>query len=277
MNPANPITAAAQAIQAVAPPDYGVATAPAVTAANQNQFQNLANLSGTYAQSNAKGVAADALQSLSGMQVQDEAAALAAKQREEEMIAKATQEATDPKKYQKILNDRGGYDFFDPLGQKVSALDYAKVRNERLTDVLKGSNDQDDRNFTSDWDFVQKLGQAIQNPGAVETSGKNKGKNKLDLLWASNPELKEAYADLTYDDIIGELKQEYPNYFQFQNLNTGNVGAKSVGNVSPGFVEGKTRNSGSGNRNSFSRAFNAINPLDRNTWNTYYTDNRTGR
>lgn len=267
----DPRTSAAQAINtlAMAPPDYG--TSPLAVAGDTAQAQQFAHQSAVNnmsATANKVDNVGGALSSLAGIQDQNNKAAAAADADYQRRRAQAKADMVDPKKFQKLINDTGGYDFYDPSGNQISALDYSKGTNSRITDVLKDSSNQEDKDFNSDWNFLQTLGKLVNNPGQTDKDGKT----ELQKFWEKNPERKDQFQDSNYSEILDTFKEAYPSYFQFQNLNTGDLGDKFAG---AGGV--KQENHGAGGRNIFSRAFNAINPKDNNTWNTYYTDRTTGK
>lgn len=123
---------------------------------------------------------------------------------EEERKAKELKRLQDPNEYKAIINKVGGYDFFDPTGGKISAVEYARKKNMQLTDVYKKSQDPNDKDFLDDYKTVTELGKAIQ-------SGDAKARDKI---YAKNPEFKKAYHTWKYNDIVADLHKTYPGYFR---------------------------------------------------------------
>jgi hypothetical protein len=189
-----------------APINYGANVNDA--GGNAQVTQNIRNLGSLQGQGD---IAARATQALGvGASAQDDAEKAAAKQRasEEAKKAKDAQDEldylNDPKNYKAIVNDKGGYDFYDPSGQKVSAVKYAQATNKHITDVYKDSQDPNDKDFTDDYNRVLQLGKILQ-------SGDKKARDKF---YKENPDWQKAYGNTSYNDIVKDLRNEYSGYFR---------------------------------------------------------------
>lgn len=196
---------------------------------NGQVTQNIRNLGSLQGQGN---IAARATQALgAGASAQDDAEKAAARQRaqEEKDKADAAQKEldyiNDPKNYKAIINDKGGYDFYDSMGGKISAVDYAKATNQHITDLYKDSQDPNDKDFTDDYNRVLQLGKILQ-------SGDKKARDKF---YKENPDWQKAYSKTPYNEVVKDLRSEYPAYFRsdqeltrsdkFGQVSLGGVGA----------------------------------------------------
>lgn len=77
---------------------------------------------------------------------------------EAKAAAAAQKDALDPSKYKQVAKADGGYAFFDPNGQEISAADYAHITNKDLGTLLKNSSNPIDQGFTKDWADLQHYG-----------------------------------------------------------------------------------------------------------------------
>lgn len=123
------------------------------------------------------------------------------------------QTISDPSKYYRQQNKSGGWDFYDPLGNKISAQDYSTIKGIHVTDALKDSQDTKDQEFLQDYQDVVKLGQIMQ-------SG---DKKELDKLYQADPTLKKRIGKQTYSDIVKGFRNSYPDYFAGQTQDVGNA------------------------------------------------------
>lgn len=135
-----------------------------------------------------------------------EMARQAAERKKKEELAKKEQEIEDlqnPDNYKAVVNDVGGYDFYDPLGNKINAVQYARKKNMQLSEVYKGSQDPNDQDFLNSYDKVLELGKIIQ-------SG---DKEERDKFFEKNPKWKEV-SDMPLSEIVSQLHEQYPGYFR---------------------------------------------------------------
>ena len=84
-----------------------------------------------------------------------EAAAAAEEKRKADM--------EDPKKYQMKPRPDGGYGFYDPAGNEISAHDFARVQGTSVAKVLADSENPIDKGFLNDYKNLQDYMTAWQN------------------------------------------------------------------------------------------------------------------
>lgn len=182
---------------------------PNQTAGNQGSMQALQAASALQGQGDAARAATGSMSQVSSQDVvnEDEARRKAAKKAKEEL---AKEEAKlDPSNYIAEVNDQGGYSFYDPEGRSISLVDYAKVTNKRVTDILKDSESPDDQDFLEDYGNVMEMGRIMQRGNAEER----------DKFFEKNPALEEAYRDTPYEEVVADLRSLYPEYFRGKELN----------------------------------------------------------
>lgn len=173
---------------------------------NAGMMEALQNVAGTRAGGDA---ARGAISGFSAHAKQQTANEDELRRRENQRIReeKAEQEALeDPRNYKAIIRDDGGYDFFDARGNPISAIEYARATNKRITDILKNSENPDDRSFVEDYEWVMEMGRAMQR-------GDAKARDKLK---DRNPELYEVYKDKPFQAVVEDLHTAYPEYFRGQ-------------------------------------------------------------
>ena len=194
---------------------------------NGQVLQNIQNLGALQQRGDIAAQATSALGTGAAAQDQAEQAAARAKAEEESQKAKDAQDEldyrTDPKNYKAIVNDAGGYDFYDATGGKISAVEYAKATNKHITDLYKDSQDPNDKDFTDDYKKVLELGKIIQ-------SGDKKAR---DAFYKKNPEWEKAYSKTPYNEIVKDLQTEYPGYFRSKKelVTPQKSGGQSLSNV----------------------------------------------
>lgn len=118
----------------------------------------------------------------------------ASKQRQQEL-----KDSIDPSKYQQVENKAGGYDFYDPKGNKITVDQYAKVTGQNRAAVLKDSQDPSDIQFRNDYNNLQDLLQATM----------DNDKTKLDEYYKNQPGLK----NMKPAELIDKFKSYYKGYF----------------------------------------------------------------
>lgn len=178
------------------------------TATNGAELGNIRALGGLFGQGavakNATGgIGVAAGQQADNIDTQRKAAAQMAAD-EEELKRKELERLQDPNEYKAIVNKVGGYDFFDPLDNKISAVEYARKKNMQLTEVYKKSQDPNDKDFLDDYKRVTELGKAVQ-------SG---DKDARDKIFDKDPNFKKEYEKATLQEIVNDLHQVYPGYFR---------------------------------------------------------------
>lgn len=137
-----------------------------------------------------------------------DAAVADAKQKADD-AAQAAKDAADPSKYQRVVNNSGGYDFYAPDGTKITATDYANVTGKHVTDVVKGSQNTTDQEFLQDYDEITAIGQATQ-------------AGTLGAYLKKNPDVKKQLDSAglkTYADVVKNFRSSYPQYFPQSQVN----------------------------------------------------------
>lgn len=172
---------------------------------------------------------------------QDEANAKLALQQEQDKadaLAKAKEDMQDPSKYREELDEKGGYQFFDPAGNKIDVKQYSAVTGKHITDILKKSQNPEDQEFVRNYNNVEKIGQILQ-------AG---SKDDRDKFFKDNPDAQTDYDLLkkklkrepTFGDIVGTFRKGYPQYFNAKEptqVNTGYAN-KSLGTIGGGNKSG---------------------------------------
>jgi hypothetical protein len=163
-----------------------------------------------------------------------EAARARAIAEEKERLASLEQEIedlADPNKYQRVVRDDGGYDFLDPKGKKISALDYAKVTNKQMFDVLKDSQNEEDKDFVREYEFMRELGD-------VMARGDKKAYESIKAKYPAYFDKKQVSRTPedfgTFEEYSREFKRSWPQYFQRSQQETVPAGNRSFSNVSGG-------------------------------------------
>lgn len=195
-----------QIAQTLVAPTYGANVNDSAPTAGMNA--NIRALSALQGQGDAGARATGSLGVAAGQQADNELEARkAAAEKAKQALAEQESEIkrlSDPKNYQAVINDAGGYDFYNPDGQKISPVDYAKATNQHITDLYKNSQDPNDKDFTEDYNKVLEIGKIIQ-------SGDKKARDKF---FQQNPDWKQAFGNSSYNDIVKSLRDQYPGYFR---------------------------------------------------------------
>lgn len=213
---------------------------PDIAALFQSQFQlgessaPVAGMVGTAATDDANArAAAEAAR-------RKEAAALKSK------IEDATQKIKDyqnPSKWQQVQKDDGGYDYYDPLGNRVSIAQYAEVQGKRPHELLEKSQNSLDQQFVNEYGLLKDYTQAVY-AGDLEKVEKLK----------ENPVLGDIAKELdstTPEAMWKSFIEYYDNYFNPDNVNAAPRG--NIRNYGPQEEED--------NRGLFKRIFDLANPL----------------
>lgn len=182
-------------------PTSTLGAAPEIAAAYQSNFQ--------LPQSN---FGAGAQAGLAQEQVQAQKAAAAAAE-------KAARDKSDPSKYQQIARKDGGYGFYDPEGNEISAADFAHITNKSISDILKNSQNPIDKGFINDYKNLQHYGELKQN-----SSNDPQARAEAEAI---EKQIKKAYGvdihKMPIGDVIDAFKAQYPTVF----------GGNKPGGVSP--------------------------------------------
>lgn len=132
----------------------------------------------------------------------------------------AERDKADPTKYQKVVNvNDGGYDFYDPEGNKISPIDYARVTGKPILDVMDKSGRQSDEDFRLDYEAMIDLNSAVQT-GTVDDFFE-----RYDNLAPIRSQLEK----MTNEDLMGLLAQQHPSAFGIEEDLPTPVGSGQAG------------------------------------------------
>lgn len=170
--------------------------APETVGGNDPLVQNLYKSAFQGLMSNA-GAAAIGGQSVVDKQAQDAArqqALAAAKAAQQKLV-----DRTDPNKWKLQRKDDGGFDIFDPDGNKKSVNDMAKETNSDPRDILKDSQNPHDIQYQQDYSDLRDLLQAY-------------AQNDKEYI-ASAVEQNGAIAGMTPQELMKKFRDAYPNVY----------------------------------------------------------------
>ena len=139
------------------------------------------------------------------------AAAADAEQKKKDAYDKILAELKDPKNYRQELNDKGGYDFYNPMGEKISVQEFSQATDRQISDILKDSKDGADIQFKKDYEDLMSYGRALQ--GNEEDVKKFRDDKKYKSFL-------EKYKDKSYADVVNDFRTSYAGYFQPKQLDT---------------------------------------------------------
>lgn len=74
----------------------------------------------------------------------------------------------DPSKYVKQRKEDGGFDFFDPSGNRIDVNRYAKLTGQTRAEVLADSDNPVDQQFLYDYNEMKRVNQAIWSNDTAE-------------------------------------------------------------------------------------------------------------
>lgn len=224
-----------------------------------SKFPDIANLFNAQRESRVKGALTSALGSAASTSLRQKEAeadysrrnAISALQEKKQSIeSKLSGEG-----YTRQINPSGGYTFFDPDGNTVTAHDYSRATSKPLPTVLSGSLDPKQKSFVDDYENAIGFGEIVmkyaQLPSDLKSEKKikelEKKRTTIEKTKKGNltPEERTVldYVDNSrnYPDIIGKKPQDlitsiissYPEIFregQFQSP----VQGESAGGDLPG-------------------------------------------
>jgi len=153
------------------------------------------------------------------------------------LSAKARKDAK--KDYTRQLNQTGGFDFFDPNGNKITAYDYAKATKSAIPTVLSGTLDPRQQSFADDFETAMAAPKIAADFAGLDKKLQSKQNVDNVLKKVSNG---TAFKDLTPDEqavyrygalttnapgiqkktpqeIINALLDEYKDIFQAPQYN----------------------------------------------------------
>lgn len=211
----------------------GAQSNPAPGASPLGDFPELTKLYSSGAQLQQQQLGSAAPNYNSGVQASADAAAANASS---SAASQKLKDLSDPNKYRQEQAPDGGYNFYDPLGNPISASQFASVRNGNPADILKNSQNPIDKAFVQDYNSLQTYVQNKQN-AKVDTKAAAAAKATEDQvmkLYGVNL-AKESPAE-----VINTFKAAYPTVFG--GTNTG-VPANSTFLPDKNYVATKSKSS----------------------------------
>jgi hypothetical protein len=105
--------------------------------------------------------------------------------------------------FERVQKEDGGFDYFDPYGNKITVEDYVRATGKTKQSALEGSGSAQDQEFLQNYNMVKKMREAIYSGDktTVEDIG---------------TQLQEAGVDpskIYPEDLMKSLIQSYPDYF----------------------------------------------------------------
>lgn len=148
----------------------------------------------------------------------------AAQQKAAELKDKAQQlkDMQDPNKFQKVRKDDGGFDFYDPLGNKIGIQQFSQVTGKSPKDVLKDSENSLDVQYLQDYKTMQEIANAYA----------NNDKDTLDEIAARGDD-PNFFKGKTGADILNMFKSNYSHVY-----GQGNDTSVRRADQAPNFVGG---------------------------------------
>lgn len=139
----------------------------------------------------------------------DAAAAEAEAKANAQAAAQKLKDLSDPNKYQQVETDDGGFKFYDPTGQEISASDFARVHNTTPNEVLKHSQNPIDKAYQQDFaqlqDYIRNKADSKNDPAAAAAAK------------ATEDQVKKAFGiDLHTQnpaEVIAAFKAAYPTVY----------------------------------------------------------------
>lgn len=119
------------------------------------------------------------------------------------------QDESDPKKYQVVRKEDGGFDFFDPSGNQIDIATYTQKTGQRTIDVIKDSENPIDIQYVNDYQNLQDYVGALQNGD----------REKLDAIRQASPELSKYDGKGGVDKLIKDFKNYYQRYYVTRQQN----------------------------------------------------------
>lgn len=131
--------------------------------------------------------------------------------------ASSLQDAVTGKNYKQVLKPDGGYDYYDPLGNRIPLNQYSQATGKQPTEILAHSQNASDIQHNKDFTNLQNLLN-------IYTQG---DKTARDKFVADHPDIAKSIKGLTPDDLIRQFRQAYPNIYgngnAYNSLGSGSV------------------------------------------------------
>lgn len=105
--------------------------------------------------------------------------------------------------FERVQKEDGGFDYFDPYGNKITVEDYVRATGKTKQSALEGSASAQDQEFLQNYNMVKKMREAIYSgdKATIEEIGS---------------QLEDAGVDpskIYPEDLMKSLIQSYPDYF----------------------------------------------------------------
>lgn len=130
--------------------------------------------------------------------------------------------------FERVQKEDGGFDYFDPLGNKITVEDYVRGTGKTKQSALEGSASAQDQEFLQNYNMVKKMREAIYS-GDKET------------IEDIGSQLQEAGVDpskIYPEDLMKALVQSYPDYFNTEEDKKKTSNESFFGTLS-GLITGK--------------------------------------
>lgn len=122
-------------------------------------------------------------------------------------------DAVNGKNFQQIIKSDGGFDFVDPLGNKISPTQYASATNQFPIDVIKNSRNRLDQQAVSDYNNLDSIFQAAQKGSKALQTAVNSvypdDQKKADALYKY---IKDPSNDIS--TLYQQFEDQYPHLFR---------------------------------------------------------------
>lgn len=131
-------------------------------------------------------------------------------------------------KFERVAKEDGGFAFYDPDGNEISAWQYSRAQGKDPTYAVKGSQNPIDQGFSQDYKNLQSFLTAVRNGD----------KKTVKAYYKANPKLKKYEKNV--QKLTQDFQKRYPTVF----------GTRGSGRQSPWSVSIKKPSKGGGSLSS---------------------------
>lgn len=138
----------------------------------------------------------------------------------------------DPRNYQQLPKEDGGYSFLDPVGNEISAHDYARVTGQSLDKILSDSENPIDMGFLEDYNNLQEYASAKLN-----SASSPEAKALAESIEQSvREQFGEDLSKMDIRELIQRFQRAYPTVYGLKNTGVpvGRTFLPSVGTAEEG-------------------------------------------
>lgn len=114
------------------------------------------------------------------------------------------QDRGDPNKFVRQKKEDGGFDFFDPEGNPITASEYARAKSIPTSKAVEGSDNLLDQQYQNDYDKLKDLSFLMQ---SEDYEG-------IEKFYEDNPGTQEEFKDRTIEEIWSAFANEYSNVYK---------------------------------------------------------------